>query len=124
MRAHSLFDFSTLLFWREGFEADDGDDEGGEEEEAPEGGGLVEDEDAQQYRAEGADAGPYRIGGADGQHFGGFGQQHGAEDVEEGESGHPLPPRESDEPFGFAETEGEAYFAKACYDEYNPMHFV
>ena len=82
----------------------------------------MEDEDAQQHRAEGADAGPHGVGCAYRQRLGGFGQQHGTEDVEQHEAAHPFPIRQPDEPFGLAETEGEAHFTKSCHYEYYPMH--
>lgn len=113
-----------MLLCGEHFQADDGDNQRGDEEKSPEGGRLVEDEDAQQHRSEGPDAGPHGVGGADGERLGGFGQQHGAEHIKGGESRHPLPIGQPDQPLGLAETEGEAYLTKSCYNEYYPMHGV
>ena len=49
--------------------------------------------------------------------------QYGAEHIKGGESRHPLPIGQPDQPLGLAETEGEAYLTKSCYNEYYPMHF-
>ena len=111
-----------MLLCGEHFQADDGDNQRGDEEKTPEGGGLMEDEDAQQHRAEGTDAGPHGVGGADGERLGGFGQQHGAEDVKQHETTHPFPIGQADQPLGFTEAESESYLAKSCYNEYYPMH--
>lgn len=82
----------------------------------------MEDEEADEDGAEGADACPDRVGGADGDGLGGFGEEHGAEDVEEGEASHPLPIEQALESFGFSQTESEAHFAEAGDDEYYPVH--
>ncbi len=84
----------------------------------------MEDEDAEEDGAHGADARPDWVGGAYGQGLGGFGEEHGAEDVEEGEARHPLPVGEAGEAFGLAEAEGEAHFAEAGDDEYYPVHVL
>ena len=72
--------------------SDNRSDQGGQEEEAPEGGGFVEDEDAQQHRADGADARPHGVGHPHGDGLRGARQQHGTQHIQQREAANPQPP--------------------------------
>lgn len=107
---------------RNSFQPDDGDDQSSDEEQSPECGWLVENKDANQYSANGTYPCPDWVSCAQWYCLGRFGQQRHTQNRESNKTSYPPTPFYPGNVFCTSETIGEAYFAKSCDNQDNPIH--